>query len=843
MQKIIIILIAAFAFCELVFSQEHQYSSMEEIMNGILRGERDAAVYLAGFKQEIENSEEWDEDTRRTYINCIKGLVEYCSLVGWYIDQDRILSDAMRVFNQRDSEINNPYTRNLWLMKVRAQYEIKNYDSGLNYAHQALQFYEDVNDFGLDYSLLLINISQCYLAKEDYLSAYLYAEESFDIFQKLMQYYDVSKEQGYYHIQNVRGMVLTSLGKYDEAIECFSDIIGADNHNIFVATIHPLALNNIAVAYSKKGDHKKAIEYFLQVGKLTQSSNSTLLQNLTMESFWNNDSKETYEYLCQYNNAVYKNSRSVLANFSEVEREDFLRAQNKELVFINNLVSYIVPDGREEAFDANLYTQSISLALNKAMRRSTANSNELKRLNALRDLAIQKDLSHEQRDSLRREILETERKILGSDRNIISMTDSLIGSMDKIRPRLNSDEILVQFCYLPIWKEGEVEPHYGAFILNQEDSVPELVLLGNVDDIEDLFYNTSPSIEYINDLYSGEKASKLYSMLWSSIEPYLSNKKSVFYSVVGPLSLINFDALIDSDGMRLRDKYNIYMISSPSILLDRSSYYSNKLSDFVAFASPNFDLTMHDMESRAKQYTEFSGISIDEQLNTRGDVLRGSWQALPGTRKEAENILRIFRDGSHTKTNSFFGNEATEEAFKSLSGNSPALLHIATHGFVICNQSQYDSSNFAKSISGVSLNNDYMIWSGLILAGGNNTWKGESVPANVEDGILTADEISRLDLSRTELLVLSACETARGHIDPIEGVWGLQRAFKQAGVKTILMTLWKVPDSTTALFMEQFYKNMISGVPIHEALKNAQNYLILNGAADPFYWAPFVILD
>lgn len=816
---------------------------MEEIMNGVVRGERDAAVYLAGFKQEIESSEKWDDDTRRTYLNCIQGLVEYCSLVGWYIDQDKILSDAMRIFNQRESEPNNPYTRFLWLMKVRSQYEIKNYDSGLNYAHQALQFYEDVNDFGLDYSLLLLSISQCYLAKEDFLSAYLYSEESLDVFLNLMQEYGISKEQGYYHIQNVRGMVLTSLGKYDDAISCFSDIIRADSHNLSVSTIYPLALNNLSVAYSKKGDHKKAVEYLLQVGNLTQSATSTLLQNLTIESLWNNDYKEAYEYLCQYNNAVYQNSISILANFSEVEREDFLRAQNKELVFVNNLVSYIVPEGRKEAFDANLYTRSISLALNKAIHRSSQNSQELNTFNNLRDLAIQKDLSYEQRDSLRREILETERRILRNDRNIISLTDSIIGSMDKISSRLNIDEILVQFCYLPIWMRGKVEPHYGAFILNHGDTIPELVLLGDVDNVEDLFYNTTPSIEYINDLYSGEKASKLYSMLWSTLEPYLSNKKSIFYSVIGPLSLINFDALIDAEGVRLKDKYNIYMISSPSVLLDRPSYYSNKLSDFVAFASPNFDLTMHDMESEAKQYAEFSGISIDDQLNTRGDVLRGSWQALPGTRREAESILRLFRYGSQTKTKSFFGNEASEEAFKSLSGNSPTLLHVATHGFVICNQSQYDSSNFAKSISGISLNNDYMIWSGLILAGGNNIWKGESVPSNVEDGILTADEISRLDLSGTELLVLSACETARGHIDPIEGVWGLQRAFKQAGVKTILMTLWKVPDSTTALFMEHFYQRVINGAPIHKALKDAQNQLIMNGADDPFYWAPFVILD
>lgn len=815
---------------------------MEEIMNGVVRGERDAAVYLAGFKQEIENSNDWDDDTRRTYLNCIQGLVEYCSLVGWYIDQDKILSDAMRIFNQRESEPNNPYTRYLWLMKVRTQYEIKNYDSGLNYAHQALKFYEEVGDFGVDYALLLTNTAQCYWAQEDYLSAYLYVEEAYDIFSQLIQQYDIPKEKGYFHIQNVRGLVLTSLCKYKEAIVCFQDIIDTAVDDISVSTMYPIALNNLATLYSKIRNHKKAIEIYLQVGDMSQGNTPTVLQNLTIESFFDNNNKSAFDYLCQYNNSVYKNSISVLANFSEVERENFLKVQNKELVFINNLVSYRVPESRIEAFDANLYTRSISLALNQAMRKSSGESSDFESLNNLRDLAIQKGLSLEQRDSIHRQILETERKILKNDKNIVPMTEMLIGSVKKIHDQLNENEVVIQFCYLPIWDGGEVEPHYGAFILDSGSSVPELVLLGDVDEVEDLFYNTSPSVEYINNLYSGETASKLYQMLWSPIEPYLNERESIFYSLVGPLSLINFDALVDDKGIRLRDKYNINLLSSPSILLGRSSYYT-KIDNLVAFASPDFNMTMDDMEAEAIKYDDFSGTMIDEQLSMRGNLLRGSWQPLPGTRIEAENILRIFSDGHQTNVKAYFDNEASEEAFKSLSGNSPKLLHVATHGFVISNQSQYDNSEFAKSISGISQNNDYMLWSGLVFAGGNNTWKGLPVPMNVEDGILTADEISRLDLSGTELLVLSACETARGHIDPVEGVWGLQRAFKQAGVKTILMTLWKVPDSTTALFMDHFYHNVINGLTIHDALKSAQNYLIENGANDPFYWAPFIVLD
>ena len=134
------------------------------------------------------------------------------------------------------------------------------------------------------------------------------------------------------------------------------------------------------------------------------------------------------------------------------------------------------------------------------------------------------------------------------------------------------------------------------------------------------------------------------------------------------------------------------------------------------------------------------------------------------------------------------------------------------------------------------------MWCGLMMAGSNNAWTGNFNLETVEDGILTADEISRLDLSNTKLVVLSACETARGKIDPVEGVLGLQRAFKKAGAQTIVMSLWKVPDESTSILMTQFYKNLISGIERHQALKDAMNY-VKTLYPDPYYWAGFIMLD
>ena len=131
--------------------------------------------------------------------------------------------------------------------------------------------------------------------------------------------------------------------------------------------------------------------------------------------------------------------------------------------------------------------------------------------------------------------------------------------------------------------------------------------------------------------------------------------------------------------------------------------------------------------------------------------------------------------------------------------------------------------------------------SGLILSGGQNAWLGEDIPDNVEDGICFSDEISLMDLTSTELMVLSSCETALGDLLE-DGVFGLQRAFKLAGVRTIIMTLWRVDDNSSVLFMNEFYKRLSRGVDRHSAFTEALS-VIKKNYPEPYYWAPYIMLD
>ncbi|MBR6277647.1 MAG: CHAT domain-containing protein, partial [Bacteroidales bacterium] len=149
---------------------------------------------------------------------------------------------------------------------------------------------------------------------------------------------------------------------------------------------------------------------------------------------------------------------------------------------------------------------------------------------------------------------------------------------------------------------------------------------------------------------------------------------------------------------------------------------------------------------------------------------------------------------------------------------------------------------FAQNVNTYSQKESAMVLAGLALSGADKAWKGNFENVNSEDGILTAYEISQLDLSNTKLVVLSACETARGKIFPVDGVFGLQRAFKQAGAGSILMSLWKVDDNVTSIFMEHFYKFLFETNDRNEALKKAQDE-VRKQYPDPYYWAAWVMLD
>ena len=221
---------------------------------------------------------------------------------------------------------------------------------------------------------------------------------------------------------------------------------------------------------------------------------------------------------------------------------------------------------------------------------------------------------------------------------------------------------------------------------------------------------------------------------------------------------------------------------------------------------------------------------------TRGQ----SWGFLGGTDKEASQVHQILNANNYSALLKK-GNTASEEYLKRIgvAGASPKVLHLATHGFFFSESEESEEGQEPV----FKLSDNPMIRSGLVLAGANYVWKsGEALPGR-EDGILTAYEISQMNLTNTELVVLSACETGLGDIKGNEGVFGLQRAFKMAGARYLIMSLWQVPDLPTQDLMVTFYEKWLEeGLEIPEAFRSAQQEM-REKHQDPYLWAGFVLVE
>ena len=233
-----------------------------------------------------------------------------------------------------------------------------------------------------------------------------------------------------------------------------------------------------------------------------------------------------------------------------------------------------------------------------------------------------------------------------------------------------------------------------------------------------------------------------------------------------------------------------------------------------------------------------SGLAVESTWQTHGWMTLGaSFHRFParGTKRQAS--------GDCWGVQPVVGAAVTEGLLSHCA--SPVVLHIATHGFFLpANRGLVRSgSKMDHSLSSVlSGLDDPMLRSGLATAGANAWLRGDRLSHDIQDGLLAAEEVSAIDLRRTELTVLSACETALGDIDVGQGVLGLRRAFVLAGTRSLVTTLWKVPDVNTGELMDTFYRNLLDGMTRAAALRNAQ-LAIFEVDPAPRNWAAFVFKE
>lgn len=379
-------------------------------------------------------------------------------------------------------------------------------------------------------------------------------------------------------------------------------------------------------------------------------------------------------------------------------------------------------------------------------------------------------------------------------------------------PSQNSDATKSLFSkLLSLFNKNSVKSDtiYAALVLRKEDAEPKCIPLCNQTELN-IKSDVHPKFIY-------STTSKIRELIWAPIQQYLPTG-NIYISLDGKLHHLNIEALPLTDSTVLADQYSIHRVSSTrELVLNKSTDFSGS----VLYGGINYSkMTSHttEIDNNSTERGIFWGSSTEHRTSPV--------QELPNTLEEVNNIGNLIKTLSYHPI-VLSGEQADESSFKELSGKGKTLLHIATHGVFI-------ESNAEEEI-------DPMRRWGLLFAGANDAYTGKTIPQGQQDGIATAAEIATLDFRRTDLVVLSACKTARGTITS-EGVFGLQRAFKQAGVTSIVMSLWNVNDEATKQFMTFFYQAMISGHSKRDALNLARTQLRKQDS-NPAHWAAFVLLD
>ncbi|MEI6949710.1 CHAT domain-containing tetratricopeptide repeat protein [Paraflavisolibacter sp. H34] len=424
-----------------------------------------------------------------------------------------------------------------------------------------------------------------------------------------------------------------------------------------------------------------------------------------------------------------------------------------------------------------------------------------------------------------------------------------------ISRNLKPGEAAVEFLrfslYRHQWTDSVV---YAALVLRPGDTAACFVPLFEEQQLQRLLKplmtakNYFTQYEALARLYSAPGNAtrpSLYSLIWKPLEKYLAGAHTVYYAPAGLLHRIAFGALPPDASHALIDRLQLKQVLStrtaglPAAPLQKPTsvaLWGNIDYKTAGYTPPLARQSFPGTRSAAD--ADPPAAPAHPAGDREGE--EGAWDTLPGTKREIDSLENLFRQaGIPVEVDS--GALATETAFKGLSGNSPKVVHIATHGFFLPAHPPKDSLAAPEGKNSYTSPADPMLRSGLVLAGGNLTWKRGPAVADQEDGILTAYDITQMDLSHTGLVVLSACETALGEVQGYEGVIGLQRAFKLAGTRQLLMSMWRVPDHQTSELMTLFYRNWIGGQPPRAALRSAQ--LKLKEKYTFFYWAAFVLVE
>lgn len=476
------------------------------------------------------------------------------------------------------------------------------------------------------------------------------------------------------------------------------------------------------------------------------------------------------------------------------------------------------PELLTELYDIQLRTKGMLLNSLTQVRQSIMASNDpalkadyLRWTDQKQQLAYVYTLSKEEAirlqinvDSLEKAANQTERSLSVRSEAFAKALSGQAPAYAQVAARLGAEEAAVEMLAFPFFKHNWTgQTYYAALIAKPGTTAPELVLFENGKELEGKYYKY-----YRNAIYQQIEDEDSYAHFWQKADEKLKGRRTVYLAPDGVYSQINLHTLLKPGGRYVLDDIRLRILGSTRDLL-KAQTTDKPSNQTVLFGFPEY--------------------------GQRGEV-----KALPGTKAEVEAISKMLIAAGRPAI-TYAGPKASETNLKNVS--SPAVLHIATHGFFLEDVRQAQSGK----LFGVEMNKaaeNPLLRAGLLMAGAEQALDQKQTRElrNEDNGILTAYEAMNMNLHQTELVVLSACETGLGDVQAGEGVYGLQRAFQAAGAESLLMSLWQVSDEATQLLMQEFYTRWVKSSDKHQAFAEAQAAL-KKKYAHPYFWGAFVLVD
>lgn len=600
---------------------------------------------------------------------------------------------------------------------------------------------------------------------------------------------------------------------FKEAENCYTELVQITKEKLGSNSPEYVnSLNQLAAFYSSTGNldlaqknYKEALSIFKPNRDTNPDLYYSLLMNAECVGLNKKVNQSTLEEVEKY---YYQKLVDHYIFLNEDEKVSFTLNTERKFDIINSIY---INQGNEKAgaslYNNTLALKNIALYSNQNIRDylNIANLSLKKNYQILLEEKEKLLYSKSKSEEIKFNLNKKQRDLIAqitSDPNYHFIDPTAI-KWEDIKNSLDENEIAIEIINVPINKIGKNDRGYFALLTKKNFNVPEVIPLFLESELSNILNKKGNTKERINSIYQQNKEI-LSNLIWKKIENKTSSNDKIYLSISGLLHTISFPALLNEKKVDVT-----YLGSTKEVIEIKKG--TSKNSNIALFGNINYGENKNGKNSKSQN---------------RIGINKPNYTLLPYSKNEVNGIKSVFEASAEKKVSVFSQKIASEENFRKLSGHKFDIIHIATHGF-------YNAFGNVFSLT----NDNVLLNSGLIFTNANHISENSK-----NDGILNSFEISQMDFSKVDLIVLSACETGLGSIKGNEGVFGLQRAFKLAGAKSMIVSLWQVPDKSTSELMIHFYDFYLNGSSKKEALKKSQE-LIKKKFSNPYYWAGFVLLE